>query len=60
MLDSNPQTACYAIEKVLALLRSVQTLEGFDKDSVEYLLELAEDSLKRLKAPERSSPVYCT
>jgi hypothetical protein len=60
MLDSNPQTALYAIEKVLALLRSVQTLEGFDKDSVEYLLELAEDSLKRLKAPERSSPVYCT
>jgi hypothetical protein len=30
-----------AIEKVLALLRSVHTLEGTDKDGVEHLLEMA-------------------
>jgi hypothetical protein len=44
---SNPQSALEAIEKVLALLRSVQTLQGTDKDGVEHLLEIAVDSLKK-------------
>jgi hypothetical protein len=35
-----------SIEKVLALLRSVQTLEGTDKDGVEHLLEMAIENLK--------------
>jgi hypothetical protein len=43
---SNRQSALLAIEKVLALLRSVQTLEGTDKDGVEHLLEMAVEKLK--------------
>jgi hypothetical protein len=35
-----------AIEKVLALLRSVKTLDGTDKDGVEHLLQMAVDNLK--------------
>jgi len=44
---SNQQAAIEAIEKVLALLRSVQTLEGTDKDGVEHLLEMAVENLKK-------------
>ncbi|MGC2211407.1 MAG: hypothetical protein WA532_14975 [Candidatus Korobacteraceae bacterium] len=44
---SNHQAALQAIEKVLALMRSVQTLEGTDKDGVEHLLEMAVESLKK-------------
>ena len=44
---SNHQAALQAIEKVLALLRSVQTLEGTDKDGVEHLLEMAVENLKK-------------
>ena len=41
------ETALLAIEKVLTLLRSVQTLEGTDKDGVEHLLEMAAENLKK-------------
>jgi uncharacterized protein YutE (UPF0331/DUF86 family) len=44
---SNHQAALQAIEKVLALMRSVQTLEGTDKDGVEHLLEMAVENLKK-------------
>jgi hypothetical protein len=44
---SNQQAALLAIEKVLTLLRSLQTLEGTDKDGVEHLLEMAVESLKK-------------
>ncbi|MFZ1011085.1 MAG: hypothetical protein WAN65_29875 [Candidatus Sulfotelmatobacter sp.] len=43
---SNHQAAREAIEKVLALLRSVQTLEGTDKDGVEHLLQMAVENLR--------------
>ena len=43
---SNHQAALLAIEKVLTLLRSVQTLEGTDKDGVEHLLEMAVENLR--------------
>jgi hypothetical protein len=33
-------------EKALALMRSVETLEGTDKVGVEYLLELAVENLR--------------
>ena len=46
MSESNHQDALLAIEKVLALLRSVKTLEGTDKDGVEHILQMAVDSLK--------------
>ena len=39
-------SALRAIEKALTLLRSVQTLEPTDKDSIEHLLEVAVQSLK--------------
>ncbi len=45
--ESNRETALRAIEKALALLQSVQTLEGTDKDSVEHLLEIAVENLRR-------------
>ncbi len=44
---SNHQAALLAIEKVLSLLRSMQTLEGTDKDGVEHLLEMAIVNLKK-------------
>ena len=44
---SDHQAALQAIEKVLALLRSVNTLEGTDKDGVEHLLEMAAENLKK-------------
>jgi hypothetical protein len=43
----NHQAAIEAIEKVLALLRSMHTLEGTDKDGVEHLLEMAVENLKK-------------
>ena len=46
MPKSDPKAALLAIEKVLALLRSVQALEGTDKDGVEHLLEMAVENLK--------------
>ncbi len=38
-LTEAQQTAVRSLEKALTLLRSVETLEGTDKDSVDYLLE---------------------
>jgi hypothetical protein len=46
MSKPSHQAALLAIEKVLALLRSVKTLEGTDKDGVEHLLQMAVDNLK--------------
>ena len=46
MPKSDHKAALLAIEKVLALLRSVKTLEGTDKDGVEHLLQMAVDNLK--------------
>jgi len=46
MPESNHQATLLAIEKVLALLRSVKMLEGTDKDGVEHILQMAVDSLK--------------
>jgi hypothetical protein len=43
------KTAIRSLEKALALLRSVQTLEGTDKDSIEYLLERALENLRASK-----------
>jgi hypothetical protein len=40
------QIAIRSLEKALAFLRSVQTLEGTDKDSIEYLLERALENLR--------------
>ena len=48
---SKEKTALEAIEKALALLRSVQTLEGTDKDGSERLLEIAADNLKQQQQP---------
>jgi len=43
----NHQAALLAIEKVLALLRSVHTLEDTDKVGIEHLLEMAVENLKK-------------
>jgi uncharacterized protein YutE (UPF0331/DUF86 family) len=40
------KTAIRSLEKALKLLRSVQSLEGTDKDSVEYLLEMALEAVR--------------
>jgi hypothetical protein len=40
------KTAIRSLEKALALLRSVQTLEGTDKDGVEHLLGMALENLR--------------
>ena len=40
------KTAIRSLEKALALLRSVQTLEGTDKDGVEHLLAMALEALR--------------
>ena len=45
---SNHHAALQSIEKVLTLLRSVQALEGTDKDGVEHLLEMAVKNLREL------------
>ncbi len=47
MSESNQESALRAIEKALALMHSVQTLEGTDKDGVEHLLEMAVSNLKK-------------
>jgi hypothetical protein len=44
---SNHQAAPLSVEKVLALLRSMHTLECTDKGGVEHLLEMAVENLKR-------------
>ncbi len=46
MPESNEKTALDALDKALVLLRSVQTLDGTDKDIVEFLLELALENLR--------------
>ena len=46
MPKSDHKPALLAIEKVFLLLRSVQTLEGTDKDGVEHLLEMAAENLR--------------
>jgi len=46
MPKSDHKPALLAIEKVILLLRSVQTLEGTDKDGVEHLLEMAAENLR--------------
>jgi hypothetical protein len=43
---TNQQTALHAIEKALALLQSLHTLEGTDKEG-EHFLEIAVKSLRR-------------
>jgi len=43
------QTAIRSLEKALALLCSVQTLEGTDKDGVEHLLAMALENLRANK-----------
>ena len=59
MPESNHETALLSIEKVLTLLRSVQTLEGTDKDGVEHLLEMAMENLRvtltRLQSPRNAT-----
>ena len=40
------KTAICSLEKALRLLRSVETVEGTDKDSVDYLLERALEYLR--------------
>ena len=40
------KTAVRSLEKALAFLRSVQTLEGTDKDGVEHLLAMALENLR--------------
>ena len=40
------KTAIRSVEKALELLRSVQSLEGTDKDSMEYLLERALENVR--------------
>ena len=40
------KTAVRSLEKALALLHSVQTLEGTDKDGVEHLLAMALENLR--------------
>jgi hypothetical protein len=40
------ETSVRSLEKALPLLRSVQTLEGTDKDSIECLLERALETLQ--------------
>lgn len=46
-MSKKREAALRAIEKALALLRSLQTLEGTDKDGVEHLLEVAVEDLKK-------------
>ena len=44
-MTESQKTAIRSPERAPALLRSVQTLEGTDKDSMEYVLERALDNL---------------
>jgi hypothetical protein len=50
---SGQETALCAVEKALALLRSAETLQKTDKDTMEYLLEVAADSLRREAETDR-------
>ena len=43
------KTAVRFLEKALSLLRSVQTLEGTDRDGVEHLLAMALEALRAQK-----------
>ena len=47
MSEWNQESTIRAIEKALALMHSVQSLEGPDKDGVEHLLEMAVENLKK-------------
>jgi hypothetical protein len=47
MPELDQEAALHAIEKVLTLLHSVQTLAGTDKDGAEHLLEMAVENLKK-------------
>jgi uncharacterized protein YutE (UPF0331/DUF86 family) len=47
MSEWNQESIIRAIEKALALMHSVQTLEGTDKDGIEHLLEMAVENLKK-------------
>ena len=49
MQDSNQEATLHAIEKALALMHSMQTLEGTDKDGVEHLLGMAVENLKQVE-----------
>ncbi len=53
---SKKHIALHAIDKSLALLRSVQVLEGTDKDSVEHWLEIAVEKIaaENLTVPRES------
>jgi hypothetical protein len=44
-IGAGHQAAPLSVEQVLTLLRSVQTLEGTDKDGVEHLLKMAAENL---------------
>jgi len=44
--EPKQKTALQAIEEALQLLRSVSTLEGKDKESVEVLLEVALENIR--------------
>ena len=46
MSNSKHDTALQAIEEALALLRSAPVLEGTAKESVEVLLEVAQENLR--------------
>jgi hypothetical protein len=46
MPEPNQEATLHAIEKALALMQSVQTLEGTDKDGVEHLLGRAVENLR--------------
>ena len=46
MPTHSQDSAFRAIEKALEPLRSVQTLEGTDKDNIEHLLEIAVENLR--------------
>jgi uncharacterized protein YutE (UPF0331/DUF86 family) len=47
MSEWNQESTIRAIAKALALMYSVQTLQGTDKDGVEHLLEMAVENLKK-------------
>jgi len=48
MSNSKQDIALQAVEEALALLRSGPVLEGTAKESVEILLEVAEENLREM------------
>jgi ribosomal protein S7 len=48
MSNSKQDAALQAVEEALALLRSAPVLEGTAKESVEVLLEVAEENLREM------------